>query len=164
MQPDLMTAARDAVDPAHAVFSALDAELGRSPGHRLLTVLVYFEARGESQRAYSSQPLQYPVGGRKTLGQAPRMRKVLASGQPYLGAGRQDIVDNFADHALLLSMGCESIVNMPVLWGEWVLGTVNLLHAEGHYRAADLAWISGWAQASAPAFLSVLAGLAPHHR
>ena len=149
-------AAQRADDPALALFRALDAGLARAPGHLLLTVLVYHRELGESQRAYSSRPLEYPIGGRKTLGQAPRMRQVLASGEPFIGRGRQDIVDNYADHATLLAMGCESIVNMPVRWGTEVLGTVNLLHAQGRYAEADLPRIAAWAQLSAPAFLATL--------
>ncbi|MDQ0585984.1 GAF domain-containing protein [Variovorax paradoxus] len=149
-------AAQRADDPALALFQALDAGLARAPGHLLLTVLVYHRELGESQRAYSSRPLEYPIGGRKTLGQAPRMRHVLASGEPFIGRSRQDIVDNYADHATLLAMGCESIVNMPVRWGAQVLGTVNLLHARGRYAEADLPRIAAWAQLSAPAFLATL--------
>lgn len=148
-------AAQRADDPALAMFRALDAGLARAPGHLLLTVLVYHRELGESQRAYSSRPLEYPIGGRKTLGQAPRMRQVLASGEPFIGHG-QDIVDNYADHATLLAMGCGSIVNMPVRWGGEVLGTVNLLHAQGRYAEADLPRIATWAQLSAPAFLATL--------
>ncbi|MBH1965598.1 MAG: GAF domain-containing protein [Comamonadaceae bacterium] len=148
--------AQHANDPVESCFQALDHQLAAAPGHRLLTVLVYFEERGESQRAYSSQPTQYPRGGRKTLGQAPRMRQVLSSGEPFLGRTRQDIIDNYADHELLLSMGCECIINMPVRWGQRVLGTVNLLDAEGRYQQADLERISAWAQLSAPAFLAVI--------
>jgi len=149
-------AAQRADDAALALFQAMDAGLARSPGHLLLTVLVYHREFGESQRAYSSRPLEYPVGGRKTLGQAPRMRHVLASGEPFIGRSRQDIVDNYADHATLLAMGCGSIVNMPVRWGGEVLGTVNLLHAQGRYAEADLPRIAAWAQLSAPAFLATL--------
>lgn len=148
--------AQQSNDPVQSCFQALDHQLAAAPGHRLLTVLVYFEELGESQRAYSSQPAQYPRGGRKTLGQAPRMRQVLSSGEPFLGRTRQDIIDNYADHALLLSMGCECIINMPVRWGQRVLGTVNLLDAEGRYQMTDLERIGAWAQLSAPAFLAVI--------
>jgi transcriptional regulator with GAF, ATPase, and Fis domain len=151
-----LLAAQHAKDPAMAVFQALDAGLSVSPGHRLMTVLVYHQADGESQRAYSSRPVEYPVGGRKTLGQAPRMRQVLASGEPFIGRDRQDIIDNYADHAKLLAMDCESIVNMPVRWGDDVLGTINLLHSQGHYSEADLPRISAWAQLSASAFLATV--------
>lgn len=152
----LLAAALRSTDPAQALFQMVAQGLERAPGHRLLTVLVYFHDQGESQRAYSSRPDEYPVGGRKTLGQAPRMRQVLASGAPFMAHTRQDIVENFPDHEKLLAMGCESIVNMPVCWGGQVLGTVNLLHAEGHYAQHDLPLIEAWAHLALPAFLAAV--------
>lgn len=152
----LLAAALHSADPALALFQAVEQGLARAPGHRLMTVLVYFHDQGESQRAYSSRPDEYPIGGRKTLGQAPRMRQVLASGEPFLGHTRRDIVENFPDHEKLLAMGCESIVNMPVRWGAQVLGTVNLLHAERHYAQHDLPLIEAWAHLSLPAFLAAV--------
>ncbi|CAN7779926.1 hypothetical protein LJR084_008133 [Variovorax sp. LjRoot84] len=122
--PAFVEAVRSAA-PTLALFHALDEGLARSPGHRLLTVLIYFRDNGESQRAYSSRPDDYPMGGRKTLGQAPRMRHVLATTEPFIGHTRQDIIDNYPYHQKLLAMGCGSIVNMPVRWGSEVLGTVN---------------------------------------
>ena len=149
-----LLAAHRADDPSRALFEAMSAGLAAAPGHILLTVLRYYREQGASQRIYSSRPAEYPVGGRKTLGQAPRMRQVLTSRQPFIGHGRQEIIDNYADHPTLLAMGCESIVNMPVLWGAEVLGTVNLLHAQGRYGEADLPRIAAWAQLSVPAFLA----------
>lgn len=151
--PALLTA-HLAPDPSLALFQAMSAGLAVAPGHILLTVLRYYGDREESQRLYSSCPAQYPVGGRKTLGQAPRMRQVLTSALPFIGCSRQEIIDNYADHATLLAMGCESVVNMPVLWGAQVLGTVNLLHRQGRYGEADLPKIAAWAQLSVPAFLA----------
>lgn len=142
-------------DATNNLLRALNEGLARAPGHRLLTVLVYFTDRSEAQRAYSSRPVECPVGGRKTLAHAPRMQQVLASGQPYIGHTRQDIIDNFPDHPKLLAMGCESIVNMPVRWGSRVLGTVNLMHGEGHYGETDLPRIEAWAQLVVPAFLAI---------
>ena len=149
-----MLAAQRSDHPELALCRALDAGLASAPGHRLLTVLAYYADAGESQRIYSSRLTEYPMGGRKTLAQAPRMNQVLASGRPYIGRNRQDIIENFADHQTLLAMGCESIVNMPVRWGTDVLGTVNLLHGADHYSEADLPLISTWAQLLVPAFLS----------
>ena len=152
----LFVEAMRSADPMFALFREIDQGLARSPGHQLLTVLVYFRERGESQRAYSSRPDEYPVGGRKTLGQAPRMRQVLTTAEPFIGRTRQDIIDNFPDHPKLLAMGCESIVNMPVRWGSEVLGTVNLLDVEGRYGPADLPRIEAWAQLAVPAFLAAV--------
>jgi len=148
--------AQCADDPIRANLLALDWALAGAPGHRLLTILVYFDALEQAQRIYSSQPVAYPLGGRKTLAQAPRMRQVLGTGQPFIGRNKRDIIDSYADHALLLSMGCESIVNMPVRWGRRVLGTVNLLGVADQYGEGDLPRIEAFSQLAVPAFLATL--------
>ena len=66
--------------------------LAQTPGHLLLTVLVYHEDEGESHRAYSSRPSEYPTGGRKSLEQAPRMRQVLASGPTSDAPARTSLI------------------------------------------------------------------------
>ena len=40
---------------------------------------------------------------------------------------------------LILSLGCESVLNLPVAFDGRVLGTVNLLHEAGWYDERDLA-------------------------
>lgn len=152
--PDFVRACH-AADAPISLFRVLNDGLAQAPGHRLLTVLVYFADRCEAQRAFSSCPQEYPAGGRKTLTQAPRLQQVLASGQPYIGCTRQDIIDNFPDHPKLLAMGCESIVNMPVRWGSRVLGTINLMHGERHFGESDLPRIEAWTQLVVPAFLAI---------
>ena len=144
-------------DPVAAVFQALDQALTNKPGHRLFTILVYHPQLAQSQRAWSSQPGIYPPGGRKALSQAPRMRQVLASGEPFIGHTREDIRENYPDHEKLFALGCESVVNMPVRWGGTVLGTVNLLHGAAHYREADLPLIRCLAQLAVPAFMAMQA-------
>ena len=46
---------------------------------------------------------------------------------------------HFADHELIISLGLESIVNLPVRWQGQVLGTLNLLHGPGYYSDASVA-------------------------
>jgi len=54
------------------------------------------------------------------------MQRVIHGGQPYIGRTRQDIEQNFFDHALIVSLGCESILNIPVRWRGQTMGTLNL--------------------------------------
>jgi hypothetical protein len=53
----------------------------------------------------------------------------------------------FADRALILSLGCESVLNLPVLWRGEVLGTINLLdraQAYAPHHAEIGARFAGW--------------------
>ena len=40
----------------------------------------------------------------------------MQGGQPYIGRNRTDIQYVFFDYELIWSLGCESVLNMPVRW------------------------------------------------
>ena len=69
----------------------------------------------------------------------PWGRQVLQDGRPFVGTQAADIRTHFADHELIISLGLESIVNLPVRWQGQVLGTLNLLHGPGYYSDASVA-------------------------
>lgn len=140
-------------DQPAATFRAVDAALAELPGHILFTVLVHHAALRQSERFYTNQPDAYPVGGRKPVTDSPWMRRVIHSGQPYIGRTQQDIAEHFFDHALIHSLGCDSILNMPVRWRGQTLGTLNLCHRAGHYDEGHLPRVRLIAQLAAPALL-----------
>jgi hypothetical protein len=120
-----------------ALFAALDAAMGAVLGHRLFTMMRYHAASGESERIYTTHPREYPVGGRKTLNVTPWAERVLKRQQPYLGRTPTDVQSVFFDHALIASLGCGSVLNLPVVWNGRTLGTINLLHEAGWYDETD---------------------------
>jgi GAF domain-containing protein len=131
-------AAQRAEDQPAALFRAVDAALEAAIGHLLFTILVHHPAARESERFYTNRPAEYPVGGRKPVTDAPWMRQVIGRGEPYIGRTREDIGSVFFDHELIFSLGCESVLNMPVRWRGRTLGTLNLLHRAGYYDEADV--------------------------
>ena len=120
-----------------ALFGALDAALGAVLGHRLFTLMRYHTRTGESERLYTTHPRQYPVGGKKPLNPTAWTEQVLRRHQPYLGRTPADVEAVFFDHALIATLGCGSVLNLPVVWDGRVLGTVNLLHEAGWYDESD---------------------------
>ncbi len=44
-----------------------------------------------------------------------------------------EIAKVFPDHELIWSLGCGSVVNLPIVIGGKVVGTMNALDAEHHY-------------------------------
>jgi hypothetical protein len=136
-----------------ACFAALDAALQREVGHRFLTMLVYRWEEGVAERLYSSRPELYPARGRKTFAEAPTQRRVAETREPYIGHDAEDIRRDFPDHAKIFALGCESILNMPVVWAGRALGQVNLLHEANHYGPRHLPIVRGLVQACIPAFL-----------
>jgi GAF domain len=141
-----------------ATFRAVDAALAETPGHILFTVLVHHRAARQSERFYSNQPEAYPVGGRKPVTDSAWMQRVIHGGEPYIGRTREDIATPFFDHALIQSLGCESILNMPAHWRGQTLGTLNLCHRAGHYGESDLPRLRLIAQLAVPALLQMAAG------
>ncbi len=150
---DTLAAAHADPDQPGATLRALDAALADAPGHRLFTVLLRHPRQHQSERFYSSRPDSYPVGGRKPVTDSAWMQQVMERGEPYIGRTRDDIRAIFYDYELIWSLGCESVLNVPVRWRGETLGTLNLLHAAGHYREADVAPVRVLAQMALPAML-----------
>jgi hypothetical protein len=152
---DAILAAHADADQPDATFRAVDAALAQDPGHILFTVLAYHPAVRQSERRYTNRPDAYPVGGRKPVTDTPWMQQVIGAGNAYIGRSRHDIEANFFDHALIVSLGCESILNMPVRWDGRTLGTLNLCHRAGFYGEHHLPRIRLIAQLALPALLAI---------
>jgi len=135
---------------------ALDTALGVVLGHKLFTVLLHHATTRESERVYTNQPAAYPVGGRKELRDTVWSRRLVVEGRPYLGRTAADIREHFPDHALIASLGCASILNLPVRWDGHVLGTLNLLHEEGWYDDGDVPIGLAFAALAVPAYLAAI--------
>jgi len=142
-------------DQPGATFRALDTALAASPGHILFTVLLHHPAARENERCYSNRPDAYPLGGRKPVTDSPWMQRVIGRGEPYIGRTREDISAVFFDHALIFSLGCESVLNMPLRWRGETLGTVNLLHRAGFYQESHLPPVRRLAHLAVPALISL---------
>jgi hypothetical protein len=155
--PPLVAVAAAMAGPGQprALFEALDRALARVPGHKLFTLLRHHEATGESERIYTNQPAAYPVGGRKPLNLTAPMQRVFRDHRPYLGRTAEDIREVFFDHALIASLGCESVLNLPVVYDGRLLGTVNLLHEACWYDEADVPIGLAFAALATPGFLSL---------
>ena len=150
-----LIAAHADTDQPGATFRALDAALATAPGHILFTILVHHPGLRQSERFYSNKPAEYPVGGRKPVTDSPWMQQVIGAGQPYIGRTREDIREVFYDHELIWSLGCESVLNLPVRWRGQTMGTLNLLHRAGFYDKAQVAGVALLAHLALPALLMI---------
>lgn len=137
-----------------ATFRALDREMAAALGHKLFTVLL--RHGGESERRYTNQPAAYPVGGRKPIAPTAWTAQLFERREPYVGRTADDIRAVFFDHELIASLGCASVLNLPVSWDGRVLGTINLLHEAGWYGEADAAVGLAFAALAVPAYLSLI--------
>jgi ABC-type oligopeptide transport system ATPase subunit len=117
---------------------ALDLGMGAVIGHKLFTVLLHHPRAQESERRYTNQPAAFPVGGRKPVSPTAWTERLFVERRPYIGRTAEDIRSVFFDHELIQSLGCASVLNVPVVWDARTLGTVNLLHEAGWYDEADV--------------------------
>lgn len=129
---DLVQALSAPGQPASG-FAALELAMRRAIGHRLFTIMRHDAGRGVNSRVHSSSPLAYPTGGEKRVADTAWTRQLLREGRPFIGRCRDDIRAHFADHAQIEALGCESVLNLPVIWNGRVIGTVNLLDRAAAY-------------------------------
>jgi len=134
-----------------ATFEAVEDLSQRLVGHKLFTLL-YVDGE-EVARVYSNRPNEYPVAGRKPMGQTPWGELVLKNCEPYLAHDKAGIRWAFFDHALIESMGLGSVINIPVMYDGRCIGTMNLLDAELHYREEHIAPVVALAPLLVPALL-----------
>jgi hypothetical protein len=144
---DILARTRAAPD----LYPALQSATAEIAGHKLFTLMALDHARGEAARIFTSHPVEYPVGGRKPLGDMTDWGRIVIEGrQPWIGHDMDDIRGAFFDHELIASLGCASCLNVPVVdeaapGGPRVIGTMNLLHEAGHYTPDHTARLAPFA-------------------
>lgn len=123
--------------PTEALFKAVETATADIVGHKLFTLLYVAPTGKRVKRLYTNMPKEYPVGGYKEIKDTPWHQRVVREKRAWVGYDADDIKWAFPDHALILSLGCESAMNVPVVYGGRLLGTMNLLDAKGHYKETD---------------------------
>jgi hypothetical protein len=124
---------------ADEVFEALRDLINEHVGNRLFTASAYDVSGGRSRRLYSENTAAYPVGGLKPISAGKWYDRVIAGRQIFSSLTIEEIAEVFFDWQLIQSLGCESNLNMPVVVGREVIGTVNLLERTGFYTADRVA-------------------------
>jgi len=122
-------------DPASA-FRALHAFADALIGARLFTLMRFDAATGEACRLYTSDPANYPVSGTKPLPDNHWTAQVIERREVFVANDLAGLGAVFPDHALIDSLGCQAVINVPVAFAGEVIGTVNCLHGAGRYTDA----------------------------
>src|SRR5579872_4905590 len=84
-------------------------------GHRLFTVMTVDIAAGLARRSYSSHPAEYPVSGTKPIHHDAWFDIVHRQRRTFVANTIEDIAKVFPDHELIASLGCGSVLNLPVV-------------------------------------------------
>ena len=134
---DSCIAALQAAGPTDTLFKAVEKALADTVGHKLFTLLYVAPNGKRVKRIYTNMPKEYPVGGYKEITDTPWHKQVIDGRRPWVGYNAKDIEWAYFDHELIVSLGCELAMNVPVVYAGRLLGTMNLLDAAGHYKESD---------------------------
>jgi hypothetical protein len=125
-------------------------------GTRLFTVTALDDRAAVHRRAYTSHPVEYPLQGTKPLDKDAWYEACVAARQPFVANTPAEFEAHFFDHALIVSLGLGSCVNLPVKARGEVQGTVNLLAEAGHFTPDRLAAYHALIAAAEPAICAAL--------
>lgn len=114
-------------------YEALQALVQATVGAKLFTVMIVDMENELSRRAYTSDPVSYPTSGTKPLNYGPWFDVVHKQRAFFIANTIEDIAKVLFDHELINELGCQSIVNMPIIIGNTLIAVVNMLNVEGHF-------------------------------
>ena len=140
-------------DQPRNVFDALCALARNTIGARLFTLMTFDAATREARRIYSNMPDAYPEQGTKPVNQTRWTAHVLDGHHTFVANDIDGIAEVFGDHELIAALGCEAVMNVPVVIGGEVLGTINCLDRAGHYTPDRVAAAEALRLPGAAAFL-----------
>jgi len=126
LQAVVHASAASPFDPA-ALCQAVDAFAQPVLRQSLCTVNRLDPVQLRLTRIYSSNPAAYPPGGSKDKRGTPWGQQVLMERRPFVGEGPQAIRAAFDDHEAIARLQLRSVVNVPVVFEQRCLGTLNLL-------------------------------------
>jgi len=136
------------------LFPALEDLCQACIGHRLFSVSEFRMTGPESgvaARIYTSDPENYPLSGLKEIVPNRWTELVIREREVFVANSVEGFSDVFPDHEIIAALGLGSVINLPVVLAGEFIGTVNLLHAPGHYVDDRLAQLN---QLALPAVLS----------
>ena len=121
------------------LFDRLERASREAVGHALFTITRFDPATLEVERVHSSNPVAYPVGGRKQKRDTEFSRRILLRGETLVCEGDDEIASVFDDHAHIRSLGLRSSINVPVLSRDRsCIGVVNFLMTSDRVSAAQI--------------------------
>lgn len=102
-------------------------------GVKLFTMTADNQQGGYVRRVYSSDEVAYPILGTKPIVFDATYESMTRDRKTYVANSLAEMEGDFPDLDLIKTLGCGSAINMPVVAGGRMLGSVNLLDAEHYY-------------------------------
>lgn len=117
------------------------------------TVMTVDQKRGVAARIFSDDPVPYPVGGEKPILETIWTETVLGRQETFVGNSIEELAEVFPDWEKIQSLGLESCLNLPIIIGGHVMGTLNCLNVAGHFTPDRVAAANQLKLPGAAAFL-----------
>jgi GAF domain-containing protein len=152
----LLAATRGPGQPA-AFYAVLEQVLKEHVDFLFATIFIL--DGGETLRVFSTEPRLYPVGERKPMAATAWGEQVLREHRAFLAGDSHAVMLAFFDHEKIASLGCGSVMSVPVVYDGRCLGSVNLNHREHFYTASHLQTAEALAPALIPVFLDAIHGM-----
>jgi hypothetical protein len=140
---------------AEAAYLALEELVRATVGAKLFTVMTVDMEHDLSRCAYTSDPVNHSTSDTKPINYGPWFDTVHTGREYFVANTIEAIAEVLFDHELINKLGCQSIVNMPVIIGGTLIAVVNMLNVAGHYTPERVQMIRDLI--SIPAKLAVLA-------
>ncbi len=141
--------------PPERIFRAFDDLVQTEVGAMISTCTTFDMASALAWRVFTNQPESYPLTEPKQITPNSWTRRVLEERRTFVANSLNEIRTVFPDHEVIRSLGCGSVVNIPVSLCGAFLGTVNLLHEPGYFTAERLKRAAGLLPAACLAFASL---------
>jgi hypothetical protein len=125
-------------------------------GTRLFTVTRLDEDKALFARVFTSHPAEYPVSGTKPMERDGWYDLTIAGRRTFVANTPPEFAKYFFDHELIVSLGLGSCINVPVVAGGAVRGTVNILAEAGHFTPEKLAAYEALVAEATPALAEEL--------
>ena len=135
---DLTKAMADADQP-EATFEAIHQTVNEAVGVTLFTIMRLNRKKGVAERIFSNMPEAYPAGGEKQMEPNKWTEIVEEREQTFVANTIEEIAEVFGDHELIQSLGCESVMNVPINIRGQVVGTLNCLNVAGQFTPERVA-------------------------
>ena len=152
--------------PYSEVFAALHRAAADLHGAKLFTVTVADPQAGVVRRAYTSHPQDYPTTSTKPLrGNGGGWQQiVLEEHRTFVANTVPEFAIYFPDHEQIAALGCESVINIPLIENGAHRGSINILDKAQHFTpevVADFeALVRDWTPRLLAAFQDVPMGAA----
>jgi len=155
----LFAALADAVaaplDQPRAAFDALRRAANELVGAKLFTVLGFDHDRQVMRRLYSTETRIYPEHAEDPITDTIWERTLIGDRKPLVLNSPEAMATLLPNVPELTALGCEAMLNLPVVVAGRSVGALNMLEASGHYTVERVAAARAIAPAAAAILLSV---------